>query len=217
LQYGGYWRHQKRFSGRSHDDDDVDDNDKDKDSSSSSSSSSNDSHSLNIDPVVHNDRKRNHHIAFRWLPKWTKISEEERDAKYADWKVTVRYYHRDIHDDDIDVNKNENENKNEDQEQDATTTTKVVTTAWSSQSSPSSMMREATYSVHRTILAPQSEYFESLFSGSFLETIEQKSVVELPYTGDDHKAVTLHDFETILDCRYDHPVVGYSSDSIRWN
>jgi hypothetical protein len=61
-------------------------------------------------------------------------------------------------------------------------------------------MREATYSVHRTIVAPQSEYFESLFSGSFLESIEQKSLVKLPYTGDGHdKAVTLHDFETILD------------------
>ena len=83
--------------------------------------------SLNIGPVVHNDRKRNHHIAFRWLPKWTKISEDEGDAKYADWKVTVRYYHKDIHDDDDD---DDDDASGKDEEQDAAATMMTQSSAY---------------------------------------------------------------------------------------
>lgn len=131
---------------------------------------------------------------------WSK--SPEKDAKYADWKIEVRYYpttsttvppiekNNDPGGDTGGVGDSE-ENTNDAKE------SKTDMNDVDLLDSPQKATEAVTYSVHRSTLGVQSEYFERIFLGGYSESTQQKNSIELPAP-----LVTLDHFETVLEYCY---------------
>ena len=123
-------------------------------------------------------RKRKESKSRKRRLQWSKSSQES--AKYSDWKIEVRYFPTETS-----PSKNtgrESPDKNDDN------------TAIESIPKATEVM---TYSVHRSTLGIQSEYFERTFLGGYAESTQKKNTLVLPVP-----LVTLAHFECVLDFCY---------------
>lgn len=110
---------------------------------------------------------------------WSKSPDE--DAKYADWKIEVRYFP-------TAASPSNDVYTKDDNGQELLNREDVIRV------DPFPKATESvTYSVHRSTLGVQSEYFESIFLGGYAEATKQKNTIELPTP-----LVTLDHFESIL-------------------
>jgi hypothetical protein len=114
--------------------------------------------------------------------RWSKSPEE--DAKDADWKIEVRYFPT-ATPPLIETNKNSDGNET------PATKDKIIVDP------PPKATELVTYSVHRSTLVDQSEYFERMSHGGYAESIKQKITIELPTP-----MVTPDHFEIMLDFCY---------------
>lgn len=121
---------------------------------------------------------------------WSKSPQE--DAKYADWKIEVRCVPTGI---EIATSNDETETKD-----------KIEVSL--DDSLPKSI-EVVTYSVHRSTLGVQSEYFERVFLGGYAESTQKKSAINLSTP-----VVTLEHFENILDYFYTEEVNLNSDDVV---
>lgn len=151
--------------------------DDDSDSSSSSSDSSDDDEGDPSGERVRKSRKRN---SRKRRLHWSKTPE--KDAKYTDWKIEVKYFpvEQTPVTETNDADEKESQGIKDLAIGDRPTATEVVT-----------------YSIHRSTLGVQSEYFERIFLGGYSESALKKNKIELP-----SPLVTLDHFEGVLEYCY---------------
>mmetsp|Transcript_13817 Transcript_13817/g.32241 ORF Transcript_13817/g.32241 Transcript_13817/m.32241 type:complete len:595 (+) Transcript_13817:103-1887(+) len=146
------------------------------------SSSSTESSSEEEGPKVAGSvRKRRKSRSRKRRLQWSKSPEDE--AKYSDWKIDVRYFPAET--------RPSKETEETGQEESPTDNDDTL-----SENVPKAT-EVVTYSVHRSTLGIQSEYFERIFLGGYSESIRKKNTIVLPVP-----LVTLAHFECVLEFCY---------------
>ena len=119
--------------------------------------------------------------------QWSKSPQES--AKYADWKIEVRHFPTKT-----------SSSKTEEESPDGNDTSVLESTL-----EPSEV---TTYSVHRSTLGVQSEYFERIFLGGYSESTNETNTIEMPVP-----LVTIDHFECVLEFCYTE-TVNLDSDNV---
>jgi hypothetical protein len=167
--------------------DDSDTIDTDSDESSSDSDSSGDE---DIEKQrAKRARKRRERKNRKRRLHWSKSPDEE--SKYSDWNIEVRYFATTA----APLTQSDTTNKGDDGKAMSAADDKILFEP------PPTKTEVETYSVHRSILGVQSEYFERIFLGGYAESAQKKNTIELP-----SPLLTPAHFENILEFCYTETV-----------
>ncbi len=147
--------------------------DDESDLSSSSSDSSDDEGSERARKSRKRNRKRRLH--------WSKTPD--KDAKYSDWKIQVKHFS-------VETSQSMDTGDADGKESQAMKDIFIA-------DDPPKATEVVTYSVHRSTLGVQSEYFERIFLGGYSESTLKKNTIKLP-----SPLVTFEHFECILEYCY---------------